>query len=70
MIAQERLPALGRGSSPARHMLGDAGLADIDAELEQFVIRMAELARLRTTARVMSSTPIASGCVTNYSEGA
>jgi hypothetical protein len=34
MVAQKRLPALGRWSSPARHILGDAGLADIDAELE------------------------------------
>jgi hypothetical protein len=38
MIAQERLPALGRRSSPARHILGDAGLPNIDAELEQFAM--------------------------------
>ena len=38
MVAQKRLPALGRWSSPARHVLGDAGLADIDAELEQFAV--------------------------------
>jgi hypothetical protein len=38
MIAQERLPALGRRSSPARHILGDAGLPNIDAEFEQFAM--------------------------------
>jgi hypothetical protein len=36
MIAQERLPPLGRRSSPARHILGDAGLTNVDAKLEQF----------------------------------
>src|ERR1700756_733908 len=36
MIAKERLPALGwRVSSPG-HVLGHAGLSDIDAELEEF----------------------------------
>ena len=38
MIAQELLPALGRRSSPARHILGDAGLTNVDAELEQFAM--------------------------------
>jgi hypothetical protein len=38
MVAQKRLPALGRWSSPARHILGDAGLPNVDAELEQFAV--------------------------------
>src|SRR6476659_5486937 len=38
MIAQERLPALRRWTPPARHVLGNAGLPDIDAELEQFAM--------------------------------
>src|SRR6476620_4581152 len=36
MIEKERSPALRRRSSSPRHVLGDAGLADIDAELEEF----------------------------------
>jgi len=38
MIAQKRLPALRRRICPARHILGNAGLPDIDPELEQFAI--------------------------------
>ena len=38
MIAQERLPALRRRPSPAHHILGNAGLPDIDPELEQFAM--------------------------------
>ena len=38
MIAQERLPALRRRTSPAHHILGDAGLPNVDAELEQFAM--------------------------------
>src|SRR5262245_50052394 len=38
MVAQECLPALGRGSSPARHILGDARLPNVDAELEQLAV--------------------------------
>jgi hypothetical protein len=38
MIPQERPPALGRRSSPARHILGGAGLPNVDAELEQFAM--------------------------------
>ena len=38
MIAQERLPALGRWRPPSHHVLGDAGLANADAELEQFAM--------------------------------
>jgi hypothetical protein len=38
MITQEPLPALGRRSSPARHILSDAGLPNVDAELEQFAM--------------------------------
>src|SRR5262249_58689632 len=38
MVAQERLPALGRWSSPARHILGDARLPNVDAELEQLAV--------------------------------
>src|SRR3954464_9953536 len=36
MIEKERSPALRRRSSWPRHVLGDGGLADIDAELEEF----------------------------------
>src|SRR3954447_21972350 len=36
MIEKERSPALRRRSSSPRHVLGDGGLADIDAELEEF----------------------------------
>src|SRR5262245_26120446 len=38
MVAQERLPAQGRWSSPARHILGDASLPNVDAELEQLAV--------------------------------
>ena len=38
MVAQERLPALGRWSSPARHILGDASLPNVDAEPRQFAV--------------------------------
>src|SRR5262245_63329207 len=38
MVAEERLPALGRWSSPARHILGDASLPNVDAELEQLAV--------------------------------
>jgi hypothetical protein len=38
MIAQERLPALRRRPPPAYHILGNAGLADLDAKLEQFAM--------------------------------
>jgi hypothetical protein len=33
VVAQERLPALRRRPSPAHHILGNAGLADLDAKL-------------------------------------
>src|ERR1700726_3264076 len=35
VVAEERPPALGRRVSSPDHVLGDAGLSDIDAELEQ-----------------------------------
>ena len=38
MITQERIPPLGRRSSPARHILGDAGLTNVNAKLEQFAM--------------------------------
>ena len=38
VVAQERLPALRRWSSPAHHILGNASLPDIDAKLEQFAM--------------------------------
>jgi hypothetical protein len=38
MVAQERLPALGRWSSPARHILSDAGLPNVDAEFQQLAV--------------------------------
>jgi hypothetical protein len=38
MIAEECLPALGRRACSPRHILGDAGLADLDAELEQLAM--------------------------------
>src|SRR6478736_8988154 len=38
MVAKERLPSLRGRAPPPRHMLGDAGLADLDAELEQFAM--------------------------------
>jgi hypothetical protein len=38
MIAQERLPALRRRFSPACHILGDAGLPNVDAKLEQLAM--------------------------------
>src|SRR4030081_1462206 len=36
MIAKERPPALGWGVSSLGHVLGHAGLSDIDADLEEF----------------------------------
>src|SRR5665213_2298730 len=38
MIAQERLPALRRRPPAPCHVLGDRGLADVDAEFEQFTM--------------------------------
>src|SRR6202043_1396127 len=38
MIAKERPPALGRRVSSLGHVLGHAGLSDIDAELEEFAM--------------------------------
>src|SRR6516165_7409790 len=35
MVAKERLPSLRGRAPPLRHILGDAGLADLDAELEK-----------------------------------
>ena len=38
MIAEEFLLALGRRACSPGHVLGDAGLADLDAELEQLAM--------------------------------
>ena len=38
MVAKERLPSLRGRAPPPRHVLGDAGLADVDAELEKFSV--------------------------------
>src|SRR5262245_10545186 len=38
VVAEERLPALGRWASPAHHILGNAGLPDIDPEPQQFAV--------------------------------
>ncbi len=63
MVAQERLPALGRWPSPSRHILGDAGLADIDAELEQFAMytrgtpQRVSQAHLPVNCRIVAGTP-------------
>jgi hypothetical protein len=38
MIVQEGLPALRRRSSSSRHILGNAGLAKVDAELDHFAV--------------------------------
>jgi len=38
MIAQERPPALRRQPPPSHHVLGDAGLPYVDAELDQFTV--------------------------------
>src|ERR1700743_1104361 len=38
MIAEERPPALGWRVSSLGHVLGHAGLSDIDAELEEFAM--------------------------------
>ena len=35
MVAKERLPSLRGRGPPPRHILGDAGLPDLDAELEK-----------------------------------
>src|SRR3979411_318115 len=35
MVAKERLPSLRGRAPPPRHILGDAGLADLDAELDK-----------------------------------
>jgi hypothetical protein len=35
MVAKERLPSLRGRAPPPRHILGDAGLADFDAEFEK-----------------------------------
>lgn len=38
MIVEERLPALRRGIWPPHHVLGNRGLRDLDAKLEQFAV--------------------------------
>jgi hypothetical protein len=38
MVAKERLPCLRGRAPPPHHVLGDAGLADLDAELEKFSV--------------------------------
>src|SRR4051795_13528487 len=38
VVTNERLPALRRRGPPPRHILGHAGLADLDAQLEQLAI--------------------------------
>src|SRR6478672_10867868 len=38
MVAKERLPSLRGRTPPPRHILGDAGLADLDAELEKLTM--------------------------------
>ena len=38
VVTKERLPALRRRAPPPRHILGHAGLADIDAKLEQLAM--------------------------------
>ena len=38
MIAEERLPALGRRAPSLSHVLRDSGLPDLDAELEEFTV--------------------------------
>jgi hypothetical protein len=38
MVAKERLPSLRGRAPPPGHILGDAGLADIDAELEKLTM--------------------------------
>ena len=35
VVAKERLPSLRGRAPPPRHVLGDAGLANLDAELEK-----------------------------------
>ena len=52
MIAEECLPALGRRTSPPSHILGDAGLADLDAELEQLAMDTR-----RAPKRVLATDP-------------
>src|SRR5512139_1567997 len=38
VILQERAPGLGGGLGPPRQVSADRGLADVDAELEQFAV--------------------------------
>ena len=38
VISKKRLPSLGWRTPPSRHVLGNGGLPDIDAELEQFAM--------------------------------
>src|SRR6478752_7272912 len=38
MIAEERLPTLGRRASPLGHILGHTGLTNLDAELEKLAM--------------------------------
>src|SRR6516225_12207919 len=38
MVAKKRLPSLRGRAPPPRHILGDAGLADLDAELEKLPV--------------------------------
>ena len=41
VISKKRLPSLGRRTPSSRHVLGNGGLPDIDAELEQFAMNPA-----------------------------
>src|SRR6266481_6141365 len=52
MIAQKRLPPLGRRSPPPRHVLGHTCLSDINAELEQFAVDLLRIDAGGTIARL------------------
>jgi hypothetical protein len=51
MVAKERLPSLRGGTPPPRHILGHAGLADVDAELEKSPIGAGEALRFKFSDR-------------------
>jgi hypothetical protein len=52
VILQEDPPSLGGRSAPANHVLADAGLANIDAQLEEFTVDARS-----TPQRVFSAHP-------------
>jgi len=59
MVAKEGLPSLRGRAPPPRHILGDAGLADLDAELEKLTVHSLDAAKRAADRRPRLKEPFA-----------